>query len=104
MENLQAATTDHVQAKYGNKKLESKKDSLKADIKTHLVEQGIETVSIFERVFRTGSPEALINFIMVLHNIIKVKVFYTGPQKSGLLVMFYWERPSERLNRRLGNI
>ena len=38
-------------------------------------------VAIYVPLFRTGSPKALLNFVTILHNIIRGQYLSTGPQK-----------------------
>ena len=61
-----------------------KLDSLKVDIKTQPGERYSKTVVIYVPMFRTGSPEALLKFVTLLHNIIRDQDLSTGPQKSGM--------------------
>ena len=62
-----------------------KLDSLKVDIKTQPGERHSETVAIYVLLFRTGSPEALLKFVTLLHNIIRGHDLSTGTQKFGMM-------------------
>ena len=63
---------------------EDKHDSLKVEIKNQPGEPDSKTVSIYVSLFRAGSPEALLKFIVVLHKVIKRQELSTGPQKYGM--------------------
>ena len=41
-------------------------------------------VLIYVLLFRTGSPEALLKFVTILHKIIRGQDLSTGPQKFGM--------------------
>ena len=58
-----------------------KSDSLKVDIKTQPGERDIKMVAIFIPLFRTGGPEALLNFATLLNKIVWGQDLSTGPQK-----------------------
>ena len=61
-----------------------KLDSLKVDIKTQPGDRDSKTVVIYMPLFWTGSPEALLNFVILLKNIIRGQDLSTGPQKFGM--------------------
>ena len=48
-----------------------KVDSLKVNIKTQPGERYSKTLVIFMPLFRTGSPEALLKFLIIFNKIIK---------------------------------
>ena len=56
-----------------------KSDSLKVDIKTQLGERDSETVEIYVLLFRTGSPEALLKCVTIIHKIIRGQDLSTVP-------------------------
>ena len=63
-----------------NKKTESKLESLKVDINTHMGEVGIERTSIHIPVFKQESPEVWLKLQTILKKIIKGQSLKTGPQ------------------------
>ena len=66
------------------KTLTDKSDSLMVDIKTQPGDRDSKTVVIYMPLFWTGSPEALLNFVILLKNIIRGQDLSTGPQKFGM--------------------
>ena len=58
-------------------------DSLKVNIKTQSDEKDSAMVEIYVLLFWTGSPEALLKFVMVIDNIIQGQGLSMGPQKFG---------------------
>ena len=58
-----------------------KSEYLKVYINTQPVERDSEMVAIYVPLFRTGSPKALLNFVTILHKIIRGQYLSTGPQK-----------------------
>lgn len=63
---------------------DDKSESLKVDIKTQPKERYSKTVAIYVPLFRTGGPEALLKFLMLLNKIIRGQYLYTGPHKFGM--------------------
>ena len=53
------------------KTLTDKSDFLKFNIKTQPGERDSETVEIYVPLFRTGSPEVLLKFVTIIHQIIR---------------------------------
>ena len=66
------------------KTLMDKLEYLKVNINTQPGERDSETVDIYVPMFHTGSPEALIKFINLLHKIIRSKELSTVPQNFGM--------------------
>ena len=58
-----------------------KSDSLNVDINTQTGERYIETVAIYVPLFRTGSPEDLLKFVITLNKIIRGQDLSIGPQQ-----------------------
>ena len=58
-----------------------KLDSLKVDINTQPGERDIKTVKIYVPLFWTGSPEALLQVIILLNKVIRGQDLSTVPQK-----------------------
>ena len=56
----------------------------KANIKTQPRESDSNTAAIYVLLFWTGSPEALLEFVMLLNKIIRGHDLSTGPQKFGM--------------------
>ena len=65
-----------------------KSDLMKVDIKTQPGDSYSDTVAIYVPLFRTGSQEALLKFVTILHKIIRGQYLFTGPQKFGMT----WDR------------
>ena len=63
---------------------EDKSDSIKVGIKTQPGDRERKMVVIYVPMFRTGSPEALLSFVTILHNIIQVQDLSTGPHRVGM--------------------
>ena len=55
-------------------------DSFKADINTQPWYRDSDTVVIYVPLFWTGSPQALLKFVTILHKIIRVQDLSTVPQ------------------------
>ena len=66
------------------KSLKDKFYSFKVNIKTQPGERDSKMVAIYVPLFRTGSPEALLKFVTIIHKIIRGQDLYTGPQKFGM--------------------
>ena len=58
--------------------------SLKVDIKTQPRDKYIKTVAIYMPLFRTGIPEAILKFVIIINNIIKGKDMSTVPHNYGM--------------------
>ena len=65
------------------KTLTDKLESLKINIKTQPGDRDSETVTIYVPRLWTGIPESLLEFVTLLHNIIRGHNLSTGPQKFG---------------------
>ena len=62
--------------------------SFKVKINTKYGEKDSETVAIYVPLCRTGSPEALLKFVKILHKIIKGQDLSMGPHKYGMINQF----------------
>ena len=60
-----------------------KSEFLKVDINTQSEERDSETVAIYLSIFMTVSPEALLNFLNLLHKIIRGQDLSLVPQNFG---------------------
>ena len=58
--------------------------SLRVNIKTQPGDRDSKTMAIYVPLFRTGSPEVLLQLVMILHKIIQGQNMSTGPYKYGM--------------------
>ena len=61
-----------------------KSDSLKFNINIQPGDRYNDTVAIYVQLFQTGSPDALLKFLTLLHKIIRDQDLSTGPQRFGM--------------------
>ena len=61
-----------------------KLEYFKAEIKNKPGERDNKTVAIYVPLFWTGSPEALLKLVTILHNIIRDQDLSIGPQTFGM--------------------